>query len=223
MLFSPKNKRFDSESITISIDNNTIEKVDKTKFLGVIIDSKLQWKYHIQYISSKISKSIGILMKARKVFCTNTLVSLYYSFVYSYLSYCVMVWGTACATHLDRLVKLQNKSIRIITFSGYLDHTAPLFSKLKLLTIAQFLQYQQCIFMYKYTNNKLPTCFRKTLTANSYIHTYNTRNTSNYRAPLCKTKLKQNSPIYQSITTYNKIPKPLKNLGFFNRLKKLKK
>ena len=43
------------------IRNNEIAAVKRTKFLGVIIDDKLKWKEHLQYIKNKISKSIGII------------------------------------------------------------------------------------------------------------------------------------------------------------------
>ena len=33
--------------------------------LGTLIDNKLTWKHHVQYIKSKLSKAIGILSKIR--------------------------------------------------------------------------------------------------------------------------------------------------------------
>ena len=61
----------------ILIDGHQISEVKETKFLGVIIDNNLKWSAHIQYISRKISESIGVMVKARKVFERNTLLSLY--------------------------------------------------------------------------------------------------------------------------------------------------
>ena len=49
------------------INNEKIEKVYVTKFLGVQIDAQLNWKRHIEYTCKKLSKCIGILAKARKV------------------------------------------------------------------------------------------------------------------------------------------------------------
>ena len=43
-------------SNTLSILGENIDQVHKTKFLGVMLDSKLSWQAHIQYISKKISK-----------------------------------------------------------------------------------------------------------------------------------------------------------------------
>ena len=56
MIFCPPRKKVLS-NIEIKIDNCTIECVSQTKFLGVILDSKLSWKQHIDYVKSKIYKS----------------------------------------------------------------------------------------------------------------------------------------------------------------------
>ena len=81
-----------------------------TKFLGVIIDDKLSFIRHITYIKSKISKGLGILLKARKYLNRKCLLNLYYTFIYLYLTYCVAVWGNTPDTHIDPLIKLQKKS-----------------------------------------------------------------------------------------------------------------
>ena len=80
MLFS--NKKC-STNLNIKIEGTTIAQVSKAKFLGIMMDDKLKWKDHILYISNKISKGIGVIIKAR-VLGKNTLLSLYYSLVYPY-------------------------------------------------------------------------------------------------------------------------------------------
>ena len=54
MIFS--NKRIDKPDIFIKIDQKLIKQVMITKFLGVMIDSHLQWKEHINCVHLKISK-----------------------------------------------------------------------------------------------------------------------------------------------------------------------
>ena len=75
MMFT--NKRYSIAKIEIKIDNEPIEETTKTKFLGVIIDNKLTWKDHIMYISGKISRGMGIIIKSRKVLYKQTLLNLY--------------------------------------------------------------------------------------------------------------------------------------------------
>ena len=41
----------------IVLDQVTLEKVDTTNFLGVLIDDKLTWLDHIDAVKTKVSKS----------------------------------------------------------------------------------------------------------------------------------------------------------------------
>ena len=113
MIFSKK-KTCDLK-MNIVIDGQAIDEVKKTKFLGVIIDSKLNWKEHISYVSGKLSCSIGMIIKARHFLNNHGLIALYYSFLYPYLSYCNHIWGSTYKTNLKSLTTLQNKAIRIIS------------------------------------------------------------------------------------------------------------
>ena len=75
------------------IDDETIDEVKNTKFLGVIIDNKLTWKDHINYVAGKVSRAIGMIVKAKKYLRKEALLTLYYSFVYPYFTYCNHIWG----------------------------------------------------------------------------------------------------------------------------------
>ena len=106
MLFTPK--CFPRNMNDLLINGSRISEVNETIFLGVIIDNKLNWSPHIMYISKKMAKGIGIILKARKFFNNETLFSLYYTFVYPYLNYCIHVWGKTYDNHLRHLLVLQN-------------------------------------------------------------------------------------------------------------------
>ena len=53
-----------NETLKIRINNEDIVKVSETKFLGIYIDFRLNWKKHIQNISNKVSKCIAIIYRA---------------------------------------------------------------------------------------------------------------------------------------------------------------
>ena len=96
----------------VILSNTNLDRVVYTKFLGVIIDDKLNFVNHIAYIKNKISKGMGIIYKARKFLNKSILVNLYNSFVYPYLIYCIEVWGNVYNIHLEPLLKLQRKIVR---------------------------------------------------------------------------------------------------------------
>ena len=52
------------DDINITIRSETLGRVYSTKFLGVLIDNKMNWKCHVHHINNKLSKCIGIMVKA---------------------------------------------------------------------------------------------------------------------------------------------------------------
>ena len=106
-MFSNKNKIINTESLNVLIDNIVIDQVHNTKFLGVIIHSNLTWHDHIKAISSKVSKSIGILLRIRKNVPNDVLLTLYHTLIEPHFSCCNIIWGTHCFKHLDQLYHKQ--------------------------------------------------------------------------------------------------------------------
>ena len=146
-----------------SINDAKIGRVTETLFLGFIIDECLTGKPHIQNLTRKISKSLGIIYKSSFCLKKNFLYTLYYSLVYTYLYYCACVWGLTYHSNLKRLVTLQKRAVRTISRSAFDAHTDPIFKSLKLLKFENivFLQVAKIMYIYK-TANSLKvskTCF----------------------------------------------------------------
>ena len=131
IIFTRKKKT--GNALNIRIENQIIHEVYKTKFLGVIIDKKLTWKDHILYISNKISRGIGMIIKAKKRLNKNALVCLYYSFIYPYITYCNHIRGTAPVSSLNKIVVLQKRAIRIICNVNRRASTDVLFRELRII------------------------------------------------------------------------------------------
>ena len=107
MLFS--STKIMSTNAELKIEAEIFSEVTKTKFLGVIIDNRLNWQHHISYISWKCAKGISIIIKLRKFLNNESLRSLYYAFIYLYLMYCNHFWGNACSVYLNKLSVLQKR------------------------------------------------------------------------------------------------------------------
>ena len=108
-----------------------IEKVHVTKFLGVYIDYRLDWKRHIDHIINKVSKGFSVIYRPSQKLNETALLMLYNTLILPYLSYCSEVWGRTCITNLNPLFVKQKKFVRIIGRLSRLrhDHTTPLFLK----------------------------------------------------------------------------------------------
>ena len=108
-----------SVSDDVILKGEGIEQVSTFRFLGVIIDNKLCWSDHIQYIKKKLSKGIGILHKAKKILRKESLLTLYNCFIYPYIIYCIEVWGAASLKNLMSVLRLQKRAVRLITSSSF--------------------------------------------------------------------------------------------------------
>ena len=72
-------KKTASSSPTLKINDSILERVHSIKFLGVVLNDRLDWRDHKLYIKAKISKNIGILNRCRKIL--NDIISMYNCFV----------------------------------------------------------------------------------------------------------------------------------------------
>ena len=192
----------------------TLKKCHVTKFLGVNIDSKLRFNSHINEICNKLSRSVGIIYKLKNKVPCESLISLYYTFVYPYVLYCNLVWGGTFECHLQPLIIIQKKIIRIITNSGYLAHTNPLFYQtgiLKVIDVHKFLLAQ-----YAY----------KSIVGNDVAiqsHGHYTRYRDDIVPAFQRLSLTQHSVSYTAPKIFNDLPNHIKNVTCFSKFKVLVK
>ena len=134
VLFRPRQKRITSSVNIRLFDNDTRQYVDLTnkayvKYLGVLIDNHLSWRNHIDYISSKFSKTISLFAKLRHTVPQHTLITLYWSLIHPYLNYGIVAWGQASKTLFNKLLLLQKHVLRFIFFANQRDSVIQLFVK----------------------------------------------------------------------------------------------
>ena len=125
----------------------------------MIIDSKLNWKNHISYIIGKIARGICVITKATTLLDKETLITLYYTFIYPCMCYCNHVWGNTYVAFLEKLFPMQKKIVRIIHGVRPRTHTKPLFEDAKILDVFEIDICTVGKFMYNvYTSNTLDIC-----------------------------------------------------------------
>ena len=169
-------KSIDGMDDNVIMDNNALTKVNSIKYLGVIVDYKLNWIDHITYVKNKISKGLGIMYKARRYLNKSSLKNLYHAYIYPYLTYCIEVWGCASKCQLNALLLLQKKIIRIMTFSPYLAHTDPIYKDLAILPFDKIVIDRIGITMFKVEYELLPKSVIQMFSKNRDIHSHDTRN-----------------------------------------------
>ena len=181
MIFYQKNKVIHIP--IIRINDTEIECVNSFNLLGIELTKDLIWKNHIDKISYKILRSVGILGRLKYVLPQHIKIMIYNSLILSHLNYGILAWGY----DQRRLFTLQKQSIRHITCAKYNSHTEPLFKNLKLLKLSENFSIAQLKFYFRYKNYKLPEYFRRfPYYANMNVHSHRTRNRTELRIPRVK-------------------------------------
>ena len=184
VIFHPYNKPLKGR-VTIVIKKKAIAEKSAIKYLGVTIDSTLSWNDHILNISKKISRAIGVMFKIRPSVNTAILKNLYYALIYSHLVYAIQIWGSACDTHLMRIMVLQERALRLMVYEDFNDipgplaASAPIFAKLEILKLKNIFRFQISRFIHNCLRSKSNNNFHNWFILNNEIHNYHTR--SNYQ------------------------------------------
>jgi len=151
----------------IFIDNNEIlEQVQDTKFLGLIIDENLSWDNHVSHIMSKTSSGLYALRRMANQCEIDGLKTIYYALIHSHIAYGISIYGATKKENLDRILVQQKKALRIILNLKHLDSVKHIFSNLNILTVYGLYIFETIKFVYTKSN---PTLELKR-------HKYNTRN-----------------------------------------------
>ncbi len=206
--------------IKVKINNEEIERVYSTKFLGVTIDAKLTWKEHITNIKAKLSKCLAILFKCSKILNLDSLRTLYCSLFLPYISYCSEVWGTTYKSTVKCVSILQKKALRIICKQDMKAHTSGLFHELKLLKFEDLVDLKCCIIMYKIHSKELPPNLLDKFNLVGDTGRYVLRNHDKFKVKHKRTTKMAHCLSSYGVKLYNSLPTSLtslKNVLLFKR------
>ena len=98
----------DNSTFTIKVNGIHINETETIKFLGVIVDNKLTWSHHIAFLYQKLLANKHLLQVAQNLLDYNCLQSIYYTHIYSHLSYGILTWGSmAKKSDINNLFTIQ--------------------------------------------------------------------------------------------------------------------
>ena len=145
IIFKPKRKPLDF-NMKIKLNGKRLYPTHSVKYLGVKIDSKLNWKSHVNANATKINRANAMLYKVRDFVNVDIFKSVYYALFESHINYACIIWGQNIST-INRLFILHKKALRIINFKERNAHYSPLFYHSKIIRIADKVKIENCLFI----------------------------------------------------------------------------
>jgi hypothetical protein len=187
--------------LEVSFDNIVMNEVPEIKFLGIQIDSKLNWKSHVEYILPKLSSAIFVIRSLSYFMSSETLQMVYFSYFRSIIKYGIIFWGNL--TNISRLFKLQKKVIRIISGVGFRDSCRGLLRKLDILPLSCEYILSLMLFVIDNQNN-----FHSGLE----VHGLNTRSKNQLYLPTSNLSVFQKGTTFSGISFFNSLPGTIQSL-----------
>jgi len=103
-----------SYDLDFYVNNFKIAKTTSSKYLGVIIDSCLSWKLHINNLCMQLRKYIGIFYKLSFKLPPATLKLLYFALIYPHILYAIEIYANTYLSYMHDLIILNNRLLRIL-------------------------------------------------------------------------------------------------------------
>ena len=204
------NRITSNDNISIRVIDSVITPTNCCKYLGVHLDNRMNFSNHIKYINGKISRHTGILYKIRENLPLKARLDYYYAHIFPYLSYNIIIWGSAFTTHLNQLIIQQKRTIRTIANVGFRDHTEPLFKRFKLLKLKDIYNFQLGTYMFHARS-------RGEYPNQTYIHT---RSTDDARSARHLYTTTQHAVSFAGPKFWNTLPLWLRSINNYKRFRK---
>ena len=162
----------------VFMNREKIKQVDKTKYLGVIVDDTLSWEEQYESVKKKVAGGLAAMKKLKGILPQSMLFQVYKALVESHLRYADVVWGSLFETKITALQRLQNRAFEIIQGLKIKDSLIrPTFS------IDQMFQFDRSVLMYKIINKICPESLHDKFAERSSISKYDTRNKTDLQIP----------------------------------------
>ena len=138
-------------------DGKVVKRVAHTKSLGIVVDEYLSWNKHIDYISKKLKRNIGVIKRVCSVIPKQSPVTLYRTLVEPYLRYGNSIWGQCGKTHIRKLQTLQNRTAQIVAGKPFEETGHVLLLKdLQWLIVEKLIDNDNAVLVYKMKNRITP-------------------------------------------------------------------
>lgn len=227
MVFGSKQNcnRFLENNYSIKIDDVPIESTSNMKYLGVILDSQLNFSLHVDHISKKIGKKIGFFRRIAENLSHWSRLLVYNTIIYPHFNYCFSLLISCKKADIQRLQLLQNKAMRTVLFCTRYTPINLMLNTLGWLSIQQSVEMSNVLLVFKTKNQLLPEYLQEYLVPRSERHSHNIRSRDAFDIDFARTTHMQKCLFGDGLRLFNALPVEVRNATsvkmFIGRVKKL--
>ena len=197
-------------------------RVPNTKYLGITIDELTTFKEHAHNVANTLKKICGIFYKFRTRLPSSSLKTIYFAMIHSHINYGIAIYANTTDNHLDPLIKMNNKILRILQNKPIKTPVELLYKNFKTLQIQQLRDFNIISLIHKFVHSRqeLPEIYHSYFIYNSEIHSHKKRKSSALHLTQTNSSLGQRNIKFMGSQLWNKIPTSIKMINKFNIFRK---
>ena len=203
--------------------NNQVLKFSPTcsvNYLGITLDSELNFHSHISQLCKNISRKLGFLSHTKFLLPLKIRKLIYSSLILPNITYCINGWSHTNVTSLNHLKVIYNRICRSVLLTKRRDmSTQQLYQELNWLNLEQYIKFHLAVLAYKFVNHLLLYELPFPEFINSIVD-YPLRTNNNFRLPLCNHPNKSHMLTYRSSKIWNRLPENIKSINTISSFKK---
>ena len=213
-------ENFTDNPLNIVFNNVVLERVEYLKYLGLIIDERLNFLEHSKLIHKKITPFLYAFKRIRHLISKKAALDLYFAYINSHLLYMNVVWSAAPKYIINSLEILQRKALRIVYQKDSLCPRSELYSE-KIMPVTQLNSLSCLLLVFKMNYNLAKNNFP--IPSFDDIHNHRTRNRADFAIQICQTELGAANFYSRCLREFNELPTDIKrfrSIGVFkNKLR----
>lgn len=191
----------------IVMNDEIIERVNVYKYLGIMIDDRLKFGKHAEFVSKKIARKIGVINRLRKKVSIKGKLLIYNSLVQPHITYCNTIFNFFTKKQLDTLQRLQNRGMRAVLNRNRYSKVSDMKNELGWLNVRECIELHSLCFIYRLDRGLLPIYFDKYKKKGVEVHDHYTRGAESVRV-ICKARKAADLKgiFYEGVRLYNSLP-----------------
>ena len=156
------------------ISGQRVHLSSKVRYLGVILQENLEREQHLNTLTPKLNRALGLLAKIRHYLPKSLLKTICFSFFNSHLIYACQIWGQR-EDLINKISAIQDKAIRIINFKPKNYPAGKLYQSNKILKLRDYIRLINSMYVKSVLEDTHLRIFTYVFKKANEIHNYTTR------------------------------------------------
>ena len=208
-------------SANIKIRHESIDIVTEFKYLGVTLDTNLNFKKHVKNMTKTIKYNLANFRHIRSSLPMDVAKTFLHGLIFSHISYCITCWGQANESTIRPLKSQYKQALKILDKKPLHYHHCNILEKHHLLSFENFREFSSLCLVYKILHGLAPACLLEFVChrpARS-IRSSRIASASDCRIPHYRSTFGQSSFSFKATSLWNVLPAELRNCVSFSHFK----